>query len=391
MHRSRRCTRPPPPPDCYVRVPGAAVLVRRPSSEAARQAHAALFQPTVSLALSSADTGVLQSAAELLRALLRAAGTGEQLAAWGADGAGGGDAPGALLGAAARLLSPQLEERAAQFVGPLLTAMLRRLPQQMAPLLPAVAAALVARLRACSVPAVITSLLAVFAQIAHAGPAQLVDLLLAQEAGGATGDALVYVMRQWTQWACDIQGAAAIKASTTALAALLACGHPALASVTVRGRLIEAPSGGIRTRARAAAAGPERYGEEALPAKLLALVADALLEEEEAEAAQWVEDDDDDEDEEGDEEEGGGIGGGGGGSGEAFVLQRLGAGAEAEQAEGDADAADDPLAGVDTRSFVRERLHALAALPGAAALAQSAAALTQRQQAALQKCMAATS
>ena len=49
------------------------------------------------------------------------------------------------LDAAGRLLSPDLEDSGSLFAAPLLGQMLRRLPQQMAPLLPEVVSAVVTR------------------------------------------------------------------------------------------------------------------------------------------------------------------------------------------------------------------------------------------------------
>lgn len=188
--------------------------------------------------------------------------------------------------------SPQ--ERAALFVGPLVTMMVQRMPDLVAPLLPQVCHAVALRMRAASVPMVLTALVRVFPSLVLTNPAGLCDLLQGIPMEGSAPEegtsALVYVMRQWTQWAGEINGAFAIKESTAAMAALLASGHPALSAVSVRGKEIETTQG-IRTRSKAKAAGGEaRFEEVPLAAKLLSLIADALLEAEEADAAQWVED-----------------------------------------------------------------------------------------------------
>lgn len=276
----------------------AAVLMQRPPASRAvgRAAHAELFAPVIALAQYSQDTGVLQSACECLRALLRTAGDAATLRAWGCDGAGSGDAAAALFSAAARLLSPELDERAAMFVGPLLTALAQRAPELVSPLLPGILRAVVERMRTAEVPMVLTALVRVFPPLVHANAAQLCDLLeqipIDNPKGEEGRNALEFAMRQWTQWAGEISGAFAIKESTTAMAALLCSGHRALTAVTVRGKEIETVTG-IRTRARAKAAGnaQPQYEQVALGARLLALIADALMEAEEADAAQWVEDD----------------------------------------------------------------------------------------------------
>lgn len=273
------------------------VLLRQPPAQrgAARAAHAELFSPAVALALHSQDVGVMQSACECLRALLRGAGDAQTLREWGCDGAGAGDAAAALFSAAARLLSPDLEERAAVFVGPLLTALAQRAPGLVQPLLPEILRAVVRRMRTAEVPMVLTSLVRVFPPLALADAGGLLDMLeripLENPTAEEGSTALEFVMRQWTQWAGEISGAFAIKESTAALVAVLCSGHRALATLAVRGKEIEVVTG-IRTRARAKAAGAQQPTFEQVPlgAKLLALVADALLEAEEADAAQWVED-----------------------------------------------------------------------------------------------------
>lgn len=93
---------------------------------------------------------------------------------------------------------------------------------------------------------------------------------------GGQGSALDLLLQVWTERALEFKGAAEIKLSTTALAGLLAARHPALSSVQVKGRRLDVDSG-IRTRARAAHQA-EQWQWVPAPAKLLALLADALIE-----------------------------------------------------------------------------------------------------------------
>jgi hypothetical protein len=239
------------------------------------------------------------------------------------------------LDAAARLLSPALEDGGAVFAAPLLGQMLRRLPAQMAPLLPEVVSAVVVRVQSARQPNLIAALLSIFARLAHADANALVSLLagMPAPAGGAAGSdgadgvppaasALELVMRAWTGFQPDVHGAFDLKLTTSALALLLQTGHPALGAVGVKGELVSGGAaagraGGAipRTRSRAKAAGPDVYTVVPLPGKMLELLADALLEAQEAAAAggddddDWEDEDDEDEDEDG---EGGGGGGGGG-------------------------------------------------------------------------------
>ncbi|GAY68728.1 hypothetical protein CUMW_266420 [Citrus unshiu] len=74
----------------------------------------------------------------------------------------------------------------------------------------------------------------------------------------------------------EIQGAYPIKVTTTALALLLSTRHPELAKINVQGHLIKSDAG-ITTRAKAKLA-PDQWTVLPLPAKILTLLTDALIE-----------------------------------------------------------------------------------------------------------------
>ena len=388
-----------------------AVLIRPCAPEQARACHAACFRAVCAVALTSDDAGCLQNAAECLRAMLRAGG--EASLEWGADGAGGGgDVLRAYLDVAARLLSPALEDGAAVFAAPLLGQMLRRLPGKMAPLLPEMVAAVVARQRSARQPNLVAALLSVFARLAHADADALVDLLQrtpapplpadrepTDEDTGACGippptTALELVARAWVGHQPDVQGAFDLKLTTSALAILLAAGHPALETVAVKGPPAiddAARDANIRTRSRARAAGPERFRPTPLPGKMLELLADAVLEAREARGANGADDDDDDDDDDDEWEEEGGDGGGGGARGDADgglasafgeggVLERLLARGEDAFEDDDADEADDPVGKLDVESFLAGKLRDMHA---AGRLAPLAAGLSASRQQAL--------
>ena len=377
--------------------------------EEARACHAACFGAVARLAATSDDVGVLQSAAECLRAFLRAGG--EASLRWGADGAGNGDVLRAYLDAAARLLSPDTEEGASVFAAPLLGQMLRRLPNQMAPVLPEVVAAVVRRARDAEQPNLVAALVPVLARLAHTDADALVAMLaaspappLAGERGAREGEdglpkaatALDAAMRCWVGFQGDVQGAFDIKITVTALATLLASERsaPALGAVVVRGEPVVADAGDApRTRARARAAGPERFRPTPAPEAMLALLADAVLEAREA-AALGDEDDDEweDEDEEGDDGEGdpktgggGGVGRSGGGLFGGDLLERLMEKGIDDAEDDDLDELEDPLNSVDVERFVAGALRSAHA---AGRLAPLAANLDRRRQQALMTLLA---
>lgn len=151
--------------------------------------------------------------------------------------------------------------------------------------------------------------------------------------------------------------------ATAALGALLSCPSPALDAVTVRGARLDV-EGGIRTRARAAAAA-ERWTEVSARVKIVELLADALLESTEgrgggddAGEADW---------ESASSDSGGGA-----------LAAALAAGAEdalaaraaasssggAAAADADADADGDPLAGADPGALAAAALRGAASVPG---------------------------
>lgn len=216
-------------------------------------------------------------------------------------------------------------------------------------------------------------------------------------------------MGAWVGAAGDAQGAASIAASSTGLAAVLCCAHPALSSVTVKGDVVIPPAddGLIRTRSRARAAGPERFAAVPLPEALLAACADALAEA--AEAGGRAGDDDWEEEEEpegGDDEDGVTSirAAAEAAAAAAAAAASAAAGAPAESlpplpgsndfwgCDGGADAsspddaeeADDPLASLDAAHFIAARLKAAAADPrSASSLAPHFAALTPSRRTAI--------
>jgi hypothetical protein len=382
-----------------------AVLLRPAprGGEEARACHAACFGAVARLATTSDDVGVMQSAAECLRAFLRSGG--EASLKWGADGAGNGDVLRAYLDAAARLLSPETEEGACVFAAPLLGQMIRRLPNQMAPVLTEVVTAVVRRARDAQQPNLVAALVPVLARLVHADADALVAMLasspappLALKSEGDDGippaaTALEAAMRCWVGAQGDVQGAFDIKITVAALATLLASERsaPALAAVAVRGKPVVADAGDApRTRARARAAGPERFHPTPAPEAMLALLADAVLEMREAAALAGDDDDEweDDDDDEDDDDGGFSFGGGGGGKSGVFggdLLERLMEKGIDDAEDDDLDELEDPLAAIDIEGFVAGALRSAHA---AGRLAPLAANLDRRRQQALMTLLA---
>jgi hypothetical protein len=217
-----------------------------------------------------------------------------------------------------------------------------------------------------------------------------------------------------------VHGAGAFRVSSTARAALLCCGHPALDGVTVQGEPLAdeaaaASGGAIRTRSRARATGPQRFAAAPLPAALMALVADAVLDEAEGASMDggafdgWGDDDDDEDDDEEAEDDGGATqaaleraaaeaaAGGGAAADSLEALAGGGGGAgfgvdddDDDEVDADADDAHDPLAATPIAPWVGAALRAVLADPSrAAALASLGATLNARRQRALQTAMSA--
>jgi hypothetical protein len=122
-------------------------------------------------------------------------------------------------------------------------------------------------------------------------------------------------MSKWTERHMEIRTPYDIKSSITALGSLLACPHPALNAVVVRGKRVDT-STGIRTRARGVTQA-EQWSQVPLRVKLVMLLADSYIEAStqgegvEHGMGQWggeeeeydFDDDDEDDDDEDDDEE----------------------------------------------------------------------------------------
>ncbi|XP_059445702.1 uncharacterized protein LOC132177414 isoform X1 [Corylus avellana] len=245
------------------------------------------FNPVIRIVLQSDDHSEMQNATECLAAFV--SGGRQEVLTWGGDS---GFTMRSLLDAASRLLDPELESSGSLFVGSYILQLILHLPSQMSLHIRDLVAALVRRMQSVQIMGLRSSLLLVLARLVHMSAPnvdQFIDLLISIPAEGYD-NSFTYVMSEWTKQQGEIQGAYQIKVTTSALALLLSTRHAELAKINVQGRLIQSATG-ITTRSKAKLA-PDQWTMVPLPAKILALLADALIEIQE----QHLDDDDEDSD-----------------------------------------------------------------------------------------------
>uniref|UniRef100_A0A803KVA8 Importin N-terminal domain-containing protein n=1 Tax=Chenopodium quinoa TaxID=63459 RepID=A0A803KVA8_CHEQI len=231
------------------------------------------FNPIIQIVLQSDDHSEMQNATECLAAFV--CGGKSELLAWGGD-------PGftmrSLLDALSRLLDPDLESSGSFFVGNYILQLILNLPSQMGQHIQDLVSALVRRMQSCEIAGLKNSLLLVFARLVHLSApnvGQFIDLLVSIP-GDGDRNSFAYVMSEWVKHQGEIQGSYQIKVTTTSLALLLSTRHVELAKNFVQGHLIQSTAG-ITTRSKAKSA-PEQWTVMPLNAKILALLADTLIE-----------------------------------------------------------------------------------------------------------------
>ncbi|CAH9119623.1 unnamed protein product [Cuscuta europaea] len=255
------------------------------------------FDPVIRIILQSDDHSEMQNATQCLSALVY--GAKQELLGWGGDP---GFTMNCLLDVTSRLLNPDLESSVSLFVGSYILQLILHLPSQMAQHIRDLVAALIRRMQYCEISALKSSLLLIFARLVHMSVPhveQFINLLLSLPAEGHK-NAFAYLMFEWTKMQGEIQGAYQIKVTTSALALLLSTRHVELEKIDVQGNLIKS-SAGITTRSKAKTA-PDQWTVMPLPVKILAILADSLVEIREQASV------DGDEDDDWEEAEGGDIG-----------------------------------------------------------------------------------
>ncbi|XP_015572081.2 importin-9 isoform X1 [Ricinus communis] len=231
------------------------------------------FDAVVRIVLQSDDHSEMQNATECLAAFI--SGGRQEILSWAADS---GFTMRSLLDAASRLLDPDLESSGSLFVGSYILQLILYLPSQMAQHIQDLVAALVRRLQTAQIAGLRSSLLLIFARLVHMSAPhveQFIDMLITIPAGGYD-NSFVYIMSEWTRQQGEIQGAYQIKVTTTALALLLSTKHAELGKINVQGYLIKSAAG-ITTRSKAKLT-PDQWTVMPLPGKIVALLADALIE-----------------------------------------------------------------------------------------------------------------
>ncbi|KAA3462782.1 importin-9 [Gossypium australe] len=249
------------------------VLNENAPTDVVKAAYDVCFDAIIRIVLESDDHSEMQNATECLASFV--SGGRQELLSWGSDS---GFTMRSLLDAASRLLDPDLESSGSLFVGSYILQLILHLPSQMGQHIQNLIVALVRRMQSASIEGLRSSLLLIFARLIHLSAPnveQFINLLMTIPAEGYQ-NAFVYVMSEWTKQQGEIQGAYQIKVTTSALALLLSTRHPELTNINVQGHLIKSISG-ITTRSKAKSA-PDQWTIVPLPAKILALLADALIE-----------------------------------------------------------------------------------------------------------------
>ncbi|XP_075096715.1 uncharacterized protein LOC107810364 isoform X1 [Nicotiana tabacum] len=249
------------------------MLLKNAPTHIVKAVYEVSFDPVVRIVLQSDDHSEMQNATQCLAALI--SGGKEELLAWGGDTA---FAMRSLLDVASRLLDPDLESSGALFVGSYILQLILHLPSQMAQHIRDLVAALVRRMQSCKISGLRSSLLVIFARLVHMSAPhveQFIELLISIPAEGHP-NSFAYIMFEWTKQQGEIQGAYQIKVTTTALALLLSTKHVELGKLNVQGHLIQSTAG-ITTRSKAKTA-PDQWTLVPLPGKILASLADTLIE-----------------------------------------------------------------------------------------------------------------
>lgn len=264
------------------------MLLKNAPADVVKVIHDVCFSSVIGIILQSDDHSELQNSTECLAAFVLWGK--EELLTWGGDI---GITMKMLLDAAGRLLNPDLDSSGSLFVGSYILQLILHLPTHMAQHIRDLVVALVRRMETSEIVGLRNSILLIFARLVHLSApnvGQFIDLLVTIPAKGYE-NSLAYVMSEWTKQQGDIHGAYQIKVTITALCLLLASRHPELVKVYCQGHLIKSSTSGIVTRSKSKLA-PDQWTLMSLPAKILSLLAEMLIEMQEQ---NMVLDDEDDE------------------------------------------------------------------------------------------------
>ncbi|KAF4357794.1 hypothetical protein F8388_024405 [Cannabis sativa] len=153
------------------------------------------FDAIIRIVLQSDDHSEMQNATECLAALI--SGGRQDMLAWGDSGF----IMRSLLDVVSRLLDPDLESSGSLFVGSYILQLILHFPSQMLPHIRDLIAALVRRMQSVQIEGLKSSLIVIFARLAHLSVPnveQFIDLLTTISAEGHD-NSFVYLMLEWTK------------------------------------------------------------------------------------------------------------------------------------------------------------------------------------------------
>uniref|UniRef100_A0A2C9VNS6 Importin-9 central HEAT repeats domain-containing protein n=1 Tax=Manihot esculenta TaxID=3983 RepID=A0A2C9VNS6_MANES len=207
-------------------------IVQNAPNDVVKAVYDVCFNDVIRIVLQSEDHSEMQNATECLAAFVSSGR--QEILAWAADA---GFTMRSLLDAASRLLDPDLESSGSLFVGRFILQLILHLPLQMAQHIRDLVAALVKRMQSAQIAGLRSSLLLIFARLVHMSVPnieQFIDMLISIPAEGYE-NSFVYVLSEWTK------------------------------------------QQGITTRSKAKLA-PDQWTVVPLPEKIMALLADVLIE-----------------------------------------------------------------------------------------------------------------
>ncbi|GAX82463.1 hypothetical protein CEUSTIGMA_g9890.t1 [Chlamydomonas eustigma] len=208
------------------------LLLQTRNTDVAMAIFHAAGQQVLHLLTTSDDAGVLQASVEMMCDLVFV--SGEALLSW--EGLHGTSALQSLLLACERLLSPSMAESQSVFVGHLLLDLFQQLPQALAPSMPQLLDAMVAKVVSSNMMPLVSGLLLVLAKMALMDARQLMEVLAAKSLTLPSGlqiNAFDAIIPIWLDRARDMQGRFRNALNAKALSLILHCKHPRLAELKV--------------------------------------------------------------------------------------------------------------------------------------------------------------
>ncbi|KOS23215.1 Importin subunit beta-5 [Escovopsis weberi] len=207
---------------------------------------AAVFPQLSRVLMESNEGEVLRPGSEAVKWML--VHDHQQVFNW-QDGAGGSGLE-VCLRIVDRLLSPAVEDNSAAEVGGLTAELVEKAGQErLGPFLPQLLQAVANRLATAQAAAFIQSLILVFARLSIKGASDVVEFLHQIQINGENG--LQVVITKWLENSVSFAGYDEIRQNVIALANLYSLNDPRLVQVSVKGDLIVADDGMIKTRSRA--------------------------------------------------------------------------------------------------------------------------------------------